>query len=399
MLPLDGVRILDFFWLGAGPVGSLALSELGADVIRVESQARLDKLRESGPYPGAPSIDHSGVFASINYGKRSISVNLGREGATRVVDDLVKHCDVVTNNFKASTLGRYGLSFDEVRKHNPRVVYITMSTMGAAGPCSSYGAYGSHLSAMAGINGVTGAEEEVPVGLGPLVPDFSCNPFHAAVAILAGLRHVRTTGEAVSIDVSQLESTIHLIGPLVKQASLTGRQPARVGPHHPWRSPHGVFRCDGDDEWITVSVGTDEQWDTFVSVLGGASASWGTCNTFLGRRQKTEEIRLAIESWASTRGKWQAATELLAAGVPAWPVSNLRDQLEIDGDLRGQFARVALDEQAAATVQRFPIAIAGHAEPLRPPPRLGEHTFDVLKDILGYGEEQIANLVATGVLE
>lgn len=400
MRPLEDIRILDFFWLGAGPVGSLALGHLGAEVIRIESQARLDKLREGGPYPADPDVDMAGVFASINYGKKSVTLNLSNPAAREVVYDLVTRCDVVTNNFKASTMARFGLSFEDLVRHNPRLVYVTMSTMGADGPCNSYGAYGSHLSAMAGINSVTGREGEIPVGLGPLVPDFSCNPFHAALAILGGLRHARRTGGPVNIDISQIESTVHLLGPLVKEASLTSHQPPRVGTLHPWRAPHGLYRCQGDDEWLAISVGSDRQWDSVVELVAREKPAghWTSYDTFLLRRRHRDEIDKVLSVWCGAREKWQATFELIKADVPAWPVNNLRDQIEVDPVLREEFVRVPLANKVEATVQRVPIAFRGELAPV-PPPRLGEHSYDILHGLLGYSEERIADLIAAGAVE
>lgn len=399
MRPLKDIRILDFFWLGAGPVGSLALGHLGAEVIRIESQARLDKLREGGPYPADPDVDMAGVFASINFGKKSVTLNLSNPAAREVVYALTARCDVVTNNFKASTLARFGLSFEDLVAHNPRLVYVSMSTMGADGPCNSYGAYGSHLSAMAGINGVTGRDGEIPVGLGPLVPDFSCNPFHAALAILGGLRCARLTGWPVNIDISQIESTIHLLGPLVKQASLTSKQPSRVGTRHSWRAPHGLYRCDGDDEWVAISVGSDRQWDSVVELVAREQPGpWTAYDTFLLRQRHRDEIDQAISAWCAAREKWQATAELVKAGVPAWPVNNLQDQIEVDPVLREEFVRVPLADKVQATVQRMPIAFAGELAPLSPP-RLGEHTYDVLHGLLGYSEGRIADLITAGAVE
>lgn len=402
MRPLDGVRVLDFFWLGAGPMASLVLGELGAEVIKVESGIRLDKIREGGPYPGSePDIDKSSVFASLNFGKKSITLNLSHPETRNVVYNLVKRCDVVTNNFKAATMARFGISFDQLRQHNPKIVYITMSTMGASGPCSAYGAYGSHLAAMAGINNLTGSDGEIPIGMGSLFPDFSCNPLHATAAILAGLRHVRTTGEAVDIDISQLESTIHLIGPYVKEVSLTATQPSRMASRHPWRVPHGIYRCAGDDEWIAVSIGSDRAWKALVDLVGQeVPGPWTECGTFLERQRKRSAIDAALGTWTAKRDKWTAARELVATGAPAWPVNTLRDQIDIDPILKDQFVRVALDPEIQATVQRMPIVFEGthHELPARHP-RLGEHTFEILQQLCGYSEERIAELMGAGALD
>jgi benzylsuccinate CoA-transferase BbsF subunit len=376
------------------------LGHLGAEVIKVESQARLDKIRESGPYPAGANVDQSGVFASMNYGKQSLTLNLRHPDATAVIYDLVQRSDVVTNNFKAAAMRRFNLSFETLSRLNPRIVYLTMSTMGADGPCVTYGAYGHHLAGMAGINKLIGSEGEIPVGMGALFPDFSCNPLHACAAILAGLRHVRATGRGVEIDISQLESTIHLVGPAIKHGSLTGCQPARTGGVHAWRVPHGVYRCQGDDGWLALSVGTDEAWHNLVNVIAAeVPGAWTEHGTFLARQRNREQIDGAIGGWTARRDKWTAARALLSRGVPAWPVNTLQDQIEVDPTLRAEFVAVSLQDGVDATVQRVPIAYPrAEAAPARPP-RLGEHTFQILHELLGYGDERIAQLIARGALQ
>ena len=399
MQPLAGIRILDFFWLGAGPMASLVLQHLGAEVIKIESGERMDKIREGGPYPTGPDHDEAGVFASLNCGKKSLLLNLSHPEAREVVFDLVKSCHVVTNNFKASTMGRFGISYADLRKHNPRIVYITMSTMGAVGPHAHYGAYGSHLAALTGFNMLAGEEGEIPIGLGTLFPDFSCNPLHATAAILAGLRHGAATGEGVDIDVCQFESTLHLLGPALKFTSTTGEQPARVGNRHLWRVPHGVYQCAGDDEWLALSVGSDHQWRSLVELLAPESAGgWFQNDTFLQRQRHREEIDVAIGAWLRVRDKWHAAEELLAAGVPASPVSTIADLLERDVTLKDEFVQVQLESGAGATVQRLPIEI-GEYGTLSRPPLLGEHNFDILVNVCGYQPERVAELIAAGVMQ
>ena len=380
-------------------MASLVLSHLGAEVIKVESQARLDKIRESGPYPAGANIDQSGVFASLNYGKRSLTLNLRHPDAAAVIYDLVQRCDVVTNNFKAAAMERFNLSFETLSRYNPRIVYLTMSTMGADGPCVTYGAYGHHLAGMAGINKLIGSEGEIPIGMGALFPDFSCNPLHACAAILAGLRHVRATGRGVTIDISQLESTIHLVGPQIKHESLTGCQPPRTGGVHAWRVPHGVYRCQGEDEWLALSVGTDEAWQNLVNVIAAeVPGAWTEHGTFLARRRNRELIDGAIGKWTARRDTWTAARSLLSSGVPAWPVNTLKDQIEVDPALRNEFVSVNLQAGIDATVQRVPIAYLGAEVAPDRPPRLGEHTFQILHELVGYSDERITQLLATGAL-
>jgi benzylsuccinate CoA-transferase BbsF subunit len=396
------VRILDFFWLGAGPMASLLLEHLGAEVIKVESAQRMDKIRDGGPYPTAtPDPDEAGVFASLNYGKKSMLLYLSHPEARTIVFDLVRSCQVVTNNFKAATMGRFGISYEELAHHNPAIVYITMSTMGAEGPFTSYGAYGSHLAALTGFNMLSGLEGELPIGLGTLFPDFSCNPFHATAAILAGLRHVRATGAGVKIDIAQFESTLHLLGPALKLASVTHTQPQRVGSQHAWRVPHGVYRCAGEDEWLALSVGRDAEWHALVALIGDeVPGPWKANGTFIGRQRCRTMIDTAVSAWCEKHEKWCAADALLTAGIPAWPVSTIKDQLEGDAVLSRSFTTVPLPSGARATIEPFPIDLGeGDGVAVTRPPLLGEHSFQVLEDLCGYPPEHIAKLVASGILQ
>ena len=205
-LPLDGIRVADFFWLIAGPATSRILSDWGADVVKIESEARVDTIRLVGVQPEEPgTINSNAVFADCNTGKRSVSIDLNSPQGIALAKELIAECDVVTNNFTGDRMDRWGLGYEDLRQVRPDLVMLTMPVMGTSGPYLRYGSYGNGVIAYSGFNANMGLPGRPPVGIAPLYSDFSA-PYIAASAILAALHHRERTGEGQFIELAQVES-------------------------------------------------------------------------------------------------------------------------------------------------------------------------------------------------
>jgi benzylsuccinate CoA-transferase BbsF subunit len=400
--PLTGLRVLDFTWVGAGALATKLLADLGADVIKMESRARPDNLRLSPPFrPDAEGLEGSGYFASRNSSKRSFALDMREPRARSIALQLAERAAVVTSNFRPGVMERWGLSYAAIAKVNPSVVYLAMPMQGGTGPHATFTGFGSTISALAGLVSLSGLPDRLPVGTGTHYPDHVPNPCHALVALLAALYHRARTGVGQEIEVSQLESTINMIGPAIVATSLTGIERPRQGNRSAGAAPHGVFPCRGDDRWCAIACRTDGDWQATAVVLG--HPEWSTdprFGTLLNRKLHEAELESLLGSVTGRRDGPRLVATLRARGVPAAMVKSSRDML-IDPDLvdRGYWRRVSHPVIGELTIARPPFRL-DDSEPseLGAPPLLGEHTAEVARELLGLSDDEIEQLMAEGVL-
>jgi benzylsuccinate CoA-transferase BbsF subunit len=397
--PLSGVRILDFFWLIAGPLASRVFADYGADVIKVESEQRIDRIRNGLQPPGAASIETSGVFADCNLNKRSITVNLNTERGLATIKELVKISDVVTNNFSGDRMERWGLGYEDLRRIRPDVIAISVPVMGGTGPYRRYGAYGNGVAALGGLNSLTGFPERPPVGVGPLYPDFVV-PYFAATALLAALHRRERTGEGCFIDLAQIEVTASQLGPSILNYTENGVIPERSGNRSPYACPHGAFRCAGDDQWCAIAIASDEQWRLFCAVIDRPElADQNDYLTLGGRKAHEDEIEAIVTTWTETRSARDVMLQLQAHGIAAGVVQNLRTMVTEDPQLKRHYVRVPHVAGPTFTAQRQPFRLGRQRAAARRPPLMGEHTLAILRDLLGLRETAIEELLVGGALQ
>jgi benzylsuccinate CoA-transferase BbsF subunit len=398
-LPLAGIRVADFSWVGAGPFLTKPLADQGADVVKVESRTRVDPIRSMAPFrDGVKGIDRSGYFANRNTSKRSICLDLkhsrGRELALR----LIEASDVVVNNFSPGTMDRLGLGYEAARAMRPDVIYLEMPMMGIEGPHRDCRGYGLTIAAAGGLLELTGYDDAPPVGTGTNFPDHVPNPLHGAVAVLAALRKRRRTGQGEYIELAQLESTINAIGPAIVAAS-AGANVGRVGNRDDIAAPHGVYPCAGEDRWCAIAVFDDEQWAATRLVLH-LPESLGL-ETAEGRRNSRPLLDKLIAE--ATRG-WDAARladELTARGVAASAVLTADELVNSDVQLRDRGHWVTLEHpvMGPSIYDGIPYRLSQTPGRLRSPaPLLGADTRDVCVELLGVPDDTYADLASEGVV-
>jgi len=402
-LPLEGIRIADFTWVGAGSYTTKMLADHGADVIKIESSAKVDGIRLSPPFKdGVKGVNRSGYFADRNTSKRSITIDLrtaeGRELARRIVAD----SDVVANNFTPGTMARFGLAYDDVRQLNPRAVYLAMSMSGDSGPERDFLGYGLTIGALVGIHHLSGLPGREPAGTGTNYPDHIPNPCHSAFAVLAALRHARRTGRGQYLDIAQTEPTIAVLGSAFLEATVNGRDAQPLGNGHLRYAPHGVYRCAGEDRWIAVTVTDDRQWPALQAVLGlpadACPAEWAA---EAARHRDREALDALIATATADRDVADLFARLQQAGVPAGAVQDAADVVERDPQLqaRDHWVRLEHPEMGETLYNAPPFRLTGTPVTLtRPAPLLGQHTAEICRDVLGLEDEEIARLQAAGVL-
>ncbi len=386
--PLGGVRVLDFSWVIAGPTCTRYLAAMGAEVLKVESAGR--------PDPGRASELH----AVLGQGKRGIALNLRAPEAVAIARRLVAQSDVVVENFATGVMGRLGLGDDVLFELRPDLVLVSASGLGRKGPEAGRVAYGTLLQCFTGFAGMNGYPGRPPAaGMAWLDP--MCGLLMAS-ATVAALRERRASGRGRRIDFSMVEALLWTMpGPLLDY-QLNGRAPQRAGNDDPRHSPHGVYRCAGDDAWLAVAVTSDEQWRALCAAVETLRAIDGSAGWSLAQRlANAEAVDAAISGWAAGRAASEAWIELQRAGVPAAPANSSLD-LFADRHLRERgFYRPGADiDGVERLLPGLPWQVAGVAAPRPgPAPALGADTDAVLREVLGIGDEELAALHSAGALE
>jgi benzylsuccinate CoA-transferase BbsF subunit len=394
------VRVLDFTWMIAGPLGTRLLATFGAEVIKVESYNRVDRVRETGPHPDGPfSFNEDGSFNDVNLGKKSVLLNLNRPEGQVLARRLAAVSDVVAANFTGDRLDRWGLGFDDLVAVQPNLVFVNMPVFAGTGERRRWGGIGTHINALAGINGISGFAEDPPFGLGPLYPDFSGNPYHAMAAVLAALINRDRGAGGQLIEMRQFESTVSILGPALLQYAATGDGPRRIGNRSERACPHNVYPCAGEDRWCAIAVSTEAEWAALCAAL--SRSDWVRDPRFssMDSRHANEDALDALI--AAETGTWRAedlAERLQGAGVPAAPVNHLGDLLADPWYREQYFSEHGGPEGCVFTAHGEPIRPLGRKQPVSRSPMLGEHTDQVLRDVLGITGDEIDRLYASGVL-
>lgn len=394
-LALEGIRVLDFTWGGAGPFATKVLADNGAEVIKVETNTHYDFPRTMGPYAGGiKGVNRSAYFTNRNSGKRSVAINLKKKEAVQALKRLVPTVDIVANNFRAGVLEKLGFGYQQLAAIRPDLIYVSMPLQGSAGPQAEFSGVGHTLNVLAGIFGVTGYEDGTLVGPGTNYPDHSVNPGHALVAIMSALIHRQRTGLGQYIEVSQLESTMNLLGPDILAYSLTRQNPVIMGNTSAVHAPYGVFPA-ADDQWIAIAVESDAQWTGLCAVA--ADQPWAKdagLTTVAGRLAAAARLREAVAAWTKGQDPHALMHALQAEGVPAGAVQNARNLVERDEQLAARGALVTVDhpEMGPVVYNSPPYKLSRTPPVIRSAPLIGQHNDEVFREWAGIDAEEMERL-------
>jgi crotonobetainyl-CoA:carnitine CoA-transferase CaiB-like acyl-CoA transferase len=400
--PLEGVRVADFTWAWAGPFCGMQLAYLGAEVIRVESQTRVDGARRVPIHPSGvtPSINTSGYFNQWNQGKKSLALNLSKPEAIAVAKQLVQKCDVLVENFATGVIERLGLGYEDLRKLKPDLIMASISGYGDTGPQRHYMGYGPATAPLAGLSSLTGYVGGPPQEVGISYGDPNAG-LNAAAAICAALVARKRTGKGQYIDVSLWEAAAVLVPEGWMDYAMNKTQPSRMGNRDPWMAPHNCFRCAGKDQWVTIACGTDEEWQSLCRAIGKPALGTEVRFRTAGDRKANEDaVEEVLTAWTATREKWDVTYTLQAAGVAAFPSMTSKDLAE-DPHLneRGFLVRLSHPEVGMRTHAGIPWRLTNAPNGVRSPaPLLGQDTEGVMRDLLGYSEQEIARLKEEQIL-
>ena len=379
MKPLEGIRIIDFGHVWAAPYCTATLADMGAEVIKIESQTRLDVHRRQGPYPERrPGPNRSGVWNSQNRNKKSVEIDLAQPAGRALARRLVATSDVVVENFSPGVMRRLELGYDDLRAEKPDIIMCSLSAFGQSGPQARYVGYGPSLDAWSGLCGLTAYEDGVPKAAGGVFPD-TASALFGAFEILAALRRRDASGEGCYIDLSELEVSVTLLSDLFVRFPDGNIPPEWHGNDDPYDVPQGAYRCAGDDRWIVVAVEDRAAWRGLCAAIG--RPQWRDDDAFAtrqARRRRRAEIDAAISAWTATLTPQDAFETLQASGVAAGIAQDIPGLLA-DPQLhaRGYFRTVEHAEVGPQVVYGPIWTIEGVPLEVRPAPLVGADTAEV----------------------
>jgi crotonobetainyl-CoA:carnitine CoA-transferase CaiB-like acyl-CoA transferase len=403
---LGHIRVLDLSRVLAGPWCSQNLADLGADVIKIERPGSGDDTRAWGP-PYAPdaagrATSEAAYYLSANRGKRSLTVDIASAAGQALLRELVLHSDVVLENFKVGHLQRYGLDYAALKAIKPDLVYCSITGFGQDGPYAHRAGYDFLIQGMGGLMSVTGERNDLPGGgpqkAGVALTDLMTG-MYATIAVLAALTHRDRTGAGQHIDMALLDTQVAMLANVGSNYLNSGERPRRWGNAHANIVPYQTFACS--DGHIIVAAGNDGQYQKFVEAGGRADlahdARFATNPLRVQHRDVLVPLLAAMVA-TKTRADWIALLE--AVGVPCGPINNL-DDVFADEQVQARGMAIALPHPSAGEVKlvRNPIRMsATPATSDRAPPLLGQHTDEVLRDVLGKSDREIAALRTDGII-
>ena len=403
---LAGVRVLDLSRVLAGPWAGQTLADLGAEVIKVERPGAGDDTRHWGPpylhdRAGRPTAE-SAYYLATNRGKRSVAIDLGQAEGQALVRDLAGRCDILIENFKVGGLARYGLDYATLARLHPGLVYCSVTGFGQDGPYRDRPGYDFMIQAMSGLMSVTGEADDRPGGgpqkVGVALTDVLTG-LYATIAILAALRHRDLTGAGQQIDLALLDVQVACLANQALNYLVSGQPPGRLGNAHPNIVPYQAFATA--DGHLVVAVGNDAQFRRLCALV--EQPEWADDPRFATNAARVVHRELLIPRLAArlverSSDAWLAAFE--QAGIPCGPINTL-DRVFVDPQVRARGLQLAIDRPGVGPVPGVASPLRLGATPVsyrRPPPCLGEHTREVLQELLGLDSVRLDDLAARGVI-
>jgi formyl-CoA transferase len=396
MQPLEGIRVLDLTRALAGPYCTMMLGDLGADVIKVERPGRGDDSRGWGPpfvgEPYGPYPGESAYFIAANRNKRSVTVNLKSPEGQEIVRRLACISDALVESFRTGVLDGMGLGYEDLHDVNPGLVYCSISGYGRTGPYAERPGYDFIIQAEGGLMGIIGPEEGPPYRVGVPIVDITSGMF-AAAAILAALHARDQTGEGQLVDVSLLDAQVALLANVASNYLVGGTPPRRLGNAHPNIAPYEAFRAR--DRWFALAAANERQWAMLCDVIGRPDLKddprFATNGARVSNRPALVELLSGVFA-ARDADQWLA--DLREAGLPCGPINAIPAVFEHpQAQARGLALEAAHPTAGLVRLTGFPYKLSQTpAQIRRPPPTLGQHTEEVLTEVLNYSAEQVTAL-------
>ena len=388
IFPLENIKVLDLTRVLAGPYSTMILGDLGADIIKVEMPVIGDDARHFGPYMNSESA----YFMSLNRNKRSITLNLKTAKGKELLLEMVKKVDVLVENFRPGTMEKLGLGYEELKLINPKLIYAASSGYGHTGPYSKRAAYDAVVQAMGGLMSITGAEGGEPTRVGTSVGDITAGLF-TTIGILAALNSRHETGKGQKVDVAMLDCQVAILENAIARYTVTGEIPKPGGNKHPSIVPFEPFETvDGQ---IMIAAGNDALWASFCRAIDiEPLCKDDRFSTNPLRNENYHELRpiLAKIMKTKTTQEWQDILD--NAGVPNGPINTV-DKVVADPQVIARDMILEIDHPVSGKIKvpGIPIKLSDTPGDIRmTSPLLGQHTDEILKELLNYDDEKIEEL-------
>ena len=388
---LEGIRVVEVTVYHTGPLTTQALSNLGAEVIQIETRSQL-----TIP-PGF--IMTGGHQKATN--KLSVTLNFASPRGLDLARRLIAQADIFVENLAGGSLIRRGLGYEDLKKLKPDIIMLSTCMQGQTGPYASHAASGHKLSALSGFNHIHGWPDREPAWIAAYTDNIA--PRYNIIAILAALDYRRRTGKGQFLDMSQNEAGVQFLAPLILDYVVNKRVANRMGNQCPYAAPHNAYRCQGEDRWCAISVFTDEEWQSFCRVIGNpAMAEDPRFATLLARKENEEELDRLVNEWTIRHTADEVMNMMQAAGVAAGMVENAEDQVDFDAQLKHRHFFWELEHPEIGKFLsppgfHFLMSKAGYE--LQRSPLLGEHNDYVYKERLGLSDEEITQLGKEGIID
>lgn len=407
---LGTVRICDFTGQLAGAGATKWLAAFGAEVIRIEdpvNQGMWDILRAMAPHVDERrGPDFGGGFNNHNVEKRGITLDLRKERGKELLAEIVKRCDVVAENFAAGVLEKWGFGWERLRDLREDIIYVSNCGFGHTGPYAPYKTWGPIVQAMSGLTFTSGLPDEEPAGWGYSYMDHT-GGMYMALAIMFALIHRQRTGEGQWVDLSCTEAGLTLHGPAILDYTVNGRPIRRPGQPEGNRSasppmaPHGIYGCRGDDDWVSIACRSDADWAALAGVVARpwvAEARWATLS---GRLDYQDDLDLALSSWTANQDKFEIQRRLVAVDVPCAAVQKPKERIDQDSGTSEWhlWPSVTHSKMGEVRVDGLPVHFSKTDWQIeRGGPCVGEHTDEVLSELLGLTSDEIGRLHDEGIV-
>ncbi|MFC2014608.1 CaiB/BaiF CoA transferase family protein [Chloroflexota bacterium] len=384
---LEGIRVTCVTGHVTGPVTSQSLADCGAEVINIETVNKRGRMVMPSGTPGYPK----------STGKLSVSINFTTPKGLELAHRLIALSDIVVENMAGGVLAKRGMGYEDLKKVKPDIIMLSTCMQGQTGPHSSHAASGHKLSALSGFNHLTGWPDRQPAFVGTYT-DFVA-PRYNIIAIMAALDYRRRTGKGQYLDMSQYEPGIQFMAPLILDNVVNNRVANRMGNECTYAAPHNAYRCVGEDRWCAIAVFTDEEWQSFCTVIGSPELTKDPrFATLLARKENEEELDRIINEWTAKYTPPVVMTLMQEAGVAAGMVQNVQDQIEKDPHLKHRHFFWEIEDserekESPAFEPDYRLSLR-----IRQGPTVGQHNDYVLKDILGVSDKEITDLTDEGVI-
>lgn len=398
---LAGLKVLDFTQAMAGPLAARLLADQGATVVHVESESKMDIYRVTPPYKSQkPGINRSTLFANYQAGKFGLALNMRHPRSAEVARKLVNWADVIVDSRTPGVLEKWGFGYPDLIRTNPDIILARLTNQGTEGPWSRHPAYGTQVIGQAGMIGILGWPDRGPLMFGrSTYADLTASSLFT-IYLLAAILRRRKTGQGQYLDASMVECCTTFLTAQHLDYVVNRRQIARMGNRQPDAAPHGAFPCQGDDRWCAVAVTSDAEWRSLCQVMGRPDlARDPRFSSLQARKQHEDELEGLVGDWTSGLPAIQVMSRLQAAGVPAGAVNSFRDLWE-EPHLRHRqnYREVPHSEMGAQTVISFPYRLSETpCATQRGAPCLGEHNEFVICQLLGYSDEEFAEMYGQSV--